>query len=98
MKNTSVDKILTQEEFEILRDRSIELGTISGLVENFYDREMETIQMGVVRLLQEYYNLMGSATTMRSYYQTKEIEMQNYLEKLEDDFLKKIEKDIDTSI
>jgi hypothetical protein len=82
MKNTSVDKILTQEEFEILRDRSIELGSISGFLENFFDRETETIEMGLVNLLKQYYMLMSEMTTEIDHYKTKEIEMENYLEKL----------------
>lgn len=56
-KQEHLVKTLTPEEFEILRDRSIMLGVISGLVEKFYDKETETIEMGVVKLLMEYHDL-----------------------------------------
>jgi hypothetical protein len=52
---TEITKVLTQEEFEILRDKSITLGTMAGLLENFYDRNTEDIKMGLGRLLKEYY-------------------------------------------
>jgi len=54
---TEVTKTLTQEEFEILRDKSITLGTMSALLENFYDRNTEDIHMGLGRLLKEYYEM-----------------------------------------
>lgn len=56
-KQEHIVKTLTIEEFETLRDRSIMLGVIAGLVENFYDKETETIEMGVVKLLTEYHIL-----------------------------------------
>lgn len=54
---TEVTKTLTQEEFEILRDKSITLGTMAGLLENFYDRNTEDIQVGLGRLLKKYYEI-----------------------------------------
>ena len=54
---TEITKVLTQEEFEILRDNSITLGTMAGLLENFYDRNTEDIKMGVGRLLRNYYEM-----------------------------------------
>jgi len=54
---TEITKVLTQEEFEILRDKSITLGTMAGLLENFYDRNTEDIKMGVGRLLRNYYEM-----------------------------------------
>jgi len=66
MIETSVDKILTQEEFEIMRDRSIELGSISGLVGTFFNRETETPIVGVMRLLRDYYQLMSKSSSEKS--------------------------------
>jgi hypothetical protein len=54
---TEITKVLTQEEFEILRDNSLTLGTMAGLLENFYDRNTEDIKMGVGRLLRNYYEM-----------------------------------------
>jgi hypothetical protein len=65
---TEITKTLTQEEFETLRDRSLELGTIAGLVENFYDRNTESVKVGVTRLLRQYHYMK---------YQ----DMENYLTK-----------------
>ena len=65
---TEITKTLTQEEFETLRDRSLELGTIAGLVENFYDRNTESEKVGVTRLLRQYHYMK---------YQ----DMENYLTK-----------------
>jgi hypothetical protein len=48
---------ITQEEFEILRDKSITLGTMAGMLENFYDRNTESIEMGLGRLLKKYYEM-----------------------------------------
>jgi hypothetical protein len=48
----------------------------------FFDRETETIEMGLVNLLKQYYMLMSEMTTEIDHYKTKEIEMENYLEKL----------------
>jgi hypothetical protein len=38
-----------------LRDNSLELGTIAGLVENFRDRNTESVKVGVTRLLRQYH-------------------------------------------
>lgn len=54
---TETTKVLTQEEFEILKNKSITLGTMSGLLENFYDRNTEDIKMGLGRLLKKYYEI-----------------------------------------
>ena len=52
---TEITKTLTQEEFDTLRDNSLELGTIAGLVENFRDRNTESVKVGVTRLLRQYH-------------------------------------------
>jgi hypothetical protein len=52
---TEITKTLTQEEFETLRDNSLELGTIAGLVESFRDRNTESVKVGVTRLLRQYH-------------------------------------------
>lgn len=54
---TEITKVLTQEEFEILRDKSITLGTMAGMLENFYDSTTENIKIGLARLLKEYYEM-----------------------------------------
>ena len=51
--NTEKSITLTEEEFNIMRDRSIELGSIAGLVEEFRNPD-DTIMIGVIRLLQLY--------------------------------------------
>ena len=56
-KNMSQQQQLTLEEFKILRDKSITLGTMAGLLENFYDRNTEDIKMGLGRLLKKYYEM-----------------------------------------
>jgi len=52
-KNTEKSITLTEEEFNIMRDKSIELGSIAGLVEEFRNPD-DTIMIGVIRLLQLY--------------------------------------------
>jgi hypothetical protein len=52
-ENTEKSINLTEEEFNIMRDRSIELGSIAGLVEEFRNPD-DTIMIGVMRLLQLY--------------------------------------------
>ena len=63
-KNMSQQQQLTLEEFKILRDKSITLGTMAGLLENFYDRNTEDIKMGVGRLLRNYYEMKLQDTEM----------------------------------
>ena len=52
-ENTEKSINLTEEKFNIMRDKSIELGSIAGLVEEFRYPD-DTIMIGVMRLLQRY--------------------------------------------
>lgn len=52
-----LQKQLTLEEFETLREKSITLGTMAGMLENFYDSNTENIKIGLARLLKEYYEM-----------------------------------------
>jgi hypothetical protein len=52
-EDTEKSVTLTEEEFNIMRDKSIELGSIAGLVEEFRYPD-DTIMIGVMRLLQLY--------------------------------------------
>ena len=66
---TTESKTLSEEEFSILRDRSLMLGVIAGYVEEFCEED-ETPLMGVVRLLARYHeetsrNLCYVHTKMR---------------------------------
>jgi len=50
-------RVITEEEFEILRHRSIVLGVMAGMLEDFYDKNSENIETGLARLLKVYYQM-----------------------------------------
>lgn len=59
MKEKKSTVILSKEEFHILRERSIELGRIAGLTEDFRNCDAEghpteSVILGVMRLLANY--------------------------------------------
>ena len=55
-------KELTDEQFEQLRSNSQMLGRIGSYVEEFLKDDEDTVEVGVLRILAEYFSLRSDAT------------------------------------
>ena len=55
-------KELTDEQFEQLRSNSQMLGRIGSYVEEFLKDDEDTVEVGVLRIMAEYFSLRSDAT------------------------------------